>query len=168
MLRKISVRTIPLSRCGAAGGAAELPGAGVVPDTPRSMPLIFFSIEAAVCRQTPLYFGQISAKSDTRDHKPYPTAPPNAVPRGPHHRKEQENYDHRADGAWNPPALQEFHHRIETVREQNREHQRDHHALRVVGEEQNDGPSDYPQAEGRSRQADVFLYLSRFFGRFCC
>src|SRR4030095_170519 len=78
MLRKIRLRTIPLSRCGSAGGAAELPGAGVVPDTPRSMPLIFFSIEAAVCRQTPLYFGQLSAKSDTRDHKPYPTAPTTA------------------------------------------------------------------------------------------
>jgi len=43
---------------------------GGVPSTPCSMPLILASTELAAWRSTPLYFGQLSAKSDARDHSP--------------------------------------------------------------------------------------------------
>src|ERR1041384_551309 len=75
MLRIIRLRTIPLSREGSYWGADGLPDDGFVPSTPCSMPLIFASIELAACRRTPLYLGQFSAKSDVRDHRPYPAAP---------------------------------------------------------------------------------------------
>ena len=91
-------------------------------------------------------------------------ASPKTVPNRADHRAEQENHDHGTDGAGDAPPLQILDDGIETVCEENREHQSDHHALRVVREKQNDRCGDNPQAEGRAYQASIFFYR-RCFGR---
>ena len=50
-------------------------------------------------------------------------------------------------GPGQPESFQEFHGRIQKVREQNRQQQRDHHAGGVIEEQQNDRGGDHAHAE---------------------
>ena len=60
---------------------------------------------------------------------------------------QNQHHDHGAQGTGQPQPFQKFHRGIQKIGQQNREQQGDHHAGRVIEEEQDDGRGDHTHAE---------------------